>query len=121
VERPIVSAPEHEPVAIELLEPRTLLIEWADGHESLYPHRLLRERCECAACVDEWTRRPILDRAKLPAELRIVAWEHTGRYGLNLRFSDGHATGIYSFRALRGGCPCLACDAERAGQREGIA
>ncbi len=104
-----MTGPDHEPVAIELLEPRTMLIEWADGHESLYPHRTLRERCECAACIDEWTRKPILDPAKLPEAIRITKWERTGRYGLNLHFSDGHGTGIYTFRVLRAGCPCPEC------------
>ena len=104
-----MTGPVHRPVAIELLEPNMLLIEWVDGHESLYSHRLLRERCECAACVDEWTRKAILDPATLPEDLRIESWEHTGHYGLNLKFSDRHATGIYSFRALRAGCPCPEC------------
>ena len=102
-------APESRPVAVENLEPATLWIEWADGHESLYPHRLLRERCECAACVDEWSRRPILDPATLPIDLRLDRWDPTGRYGLNLFFSDGHSTGIYSFRLLRAMCPCPEC------------
>ena len=97
------------PANFEFLAPATLLIEWQDGHTSLFPHRLLRERCECAACVDEWTRKPILDPATLPDDIHVTAWEPTGRYGLNLHFSDRHQTGIYSFRALRALCPCGEC------------
>ncbi len=47
--------------------------------------------------------------AKLPEAIRITKWERTGRYGLNLHFSDGHGTGIYTFRVLRAGCPCPEC------------
>ena len=54
---------------VELLKPATLLIVWGDGHESLYSDRSLRESCECAACIDEWSREPILDPATLPAGL----------------------------------------------------
>jgi len=105
---------------LELLEPSTLLIEWEDGHESLYAHRYLREICECAGCIDEWTRRPILDPAKLPPDLRITGWEGTGHYGVNLRFSDGHSTGIYSFRSLRAACPCPECAGARRSAGAGL-
>ena len=94
---------------VELLEPATLLVVWSDGHESLYSHRGLRETCECASCVDEWTREPLLDPDSLPESLRCVAVEPTGRYGLNLKFSDGHATGIWSLERLRKSCPCPEC------------
>lgn len=96
-------------IELELLEPETLLLVWEDGHESLYPHRTLRERCACAACVDEWSQEPILDPTTLPKELKILRCDRTGRYGLNFTFSDGHSSGIYSFRSLREGCPCREC------------
>ena len=93
--------PRNQSELVQILEPATLLVVWADGHESLYSHRTLRETCECASCVDEWTREPILDPNSLPESLRVVAAEPTGRYGLNLKFSDGHATGIWSLERLR--------------------
>ena len=95
---------------VELLEPATLLIVWGDGHESLFSHRSLRESCECASCVDEWSREPILDSANLPVDLHCTGFDLTGNYGLNLRFSDGHATGIWSFERLRASCACPECD-----------
>ena len=95
---------------VEILEPATLLIVWGDGHESLYPHRFLRESCECAACIDEWSREPILDPATLPVDLHCTGFDPTGRYGLNLRFSDGHNTGIWTFERLRMNCTCLECE-----------
>ena len=104
-----MASPEEAPRSIEFLEPSTLLIEWGDDHESLYSYRYLREKCECAGCVDEWSRKPLLDPSTLPANLSIVEVEKTGRYGLNLHFSDGHKTGIYTFRALRRNCPCPEC------------
>ncbi len=94
---------------VQLLEPETLLVVWSDGHESLYSHKGLRETCECASCVDEWTREPLLDPQSIPGDLRCVAVEATGRYGLNLQFSDGHATGIWSLEKLRKSCPCPEC------------
>ena len=34
-----------------------------------------------------------------------------GAYGLRVEWSDGHGTGIYTFRWLRDRCPCEACTA----------
>ena len=37
-------------------------------------------------------------------EVEINGIEIVGRYALNFRWSDGHATGIYSFQYLRDLC-----------------
>ncbi|MEM7166460.1 MAG: DUF971 domain-containing protein [Planctomycetota bacterium] len=96
-----VASPRYHVDLIELLEPDQLLIVWGDGHESLFSYRELRLRCSCARCVDEWTREALLQPAAVPADIKITKWEPTGRYGLNLHFSDAHSSGIYLLRALR--------------------
>ncbi|HIA27753.1 MAG TPA: DUF971 domain-containing protein [Planctomycetes bacterium] len=98
---------------LEVLHPDTLLLVWKDGHETLYRHRALRESCACAACVDEWSSKAILDPATLPEDLTILRCDRTGRYGLNIAFSDGHSSGIYSLRSLRDECPCRECTLTR--------
>ena len=89
------------PTEIELLEPNHLLIVWGDGRDSLYTHRELRLACECARCVDEWSRKPLLDPDRVATEVKLVKVSPTGNYGVSLSFSDGHATGIYTYRRLR--------------------
>lgn len=96
-----MSDPRTTPELIEHLEPSQLLVVWRDGHESLFTPRQLRVACECAKCVDEWSREPLLDPATVSDELRIVKFEPTGNYGLNVTFSDRHSTGIYTYRRLR--------------------
>jgi DUF971 family protein len=48
-----------------------------------------------------------------------------GNYAVQITFSDGHATGIYSFEHLREICPCDACGRDfrdaRGSQPEGSA
>ncbi len=94
---------------LELLEPDSMLIVWGDGHESLFSYRLLRQRCTCARCVDEWTGEALLSPESISETIKVDRWEACGRYGLNMFFSDGHTTGIYTFKALRGYCPCPEC------------
>jgi DUF971 family protein len=35
-----------------------------------------------------------------------------GNYAINIAFSDGHSTGIYSYDHLRSICPCPDCARE---------
>lgn len=97
-----------------------LLIEWDEaGHQALYPARALRLACPCAACVEEMTGRPLLNPAAVPPGVRPVSVELVGGYGLQVQWSDGHATGIYTFERLRRACPCDACRTGREGYPSG--
>jgi len=97
------------PRSIERHGAHDVKILWADGHESVYPARLLRLACRCAACVEEMSGRPLLDPAAVPADVYPVSLQLVGHYALQPVFSDGHATGIYTFEHLRALCPCPQC------------
>ena len=96
------------PASIAQAGPDTLRIVWTDGHESVYPVRLLRLACRCAHCVDEHTGRPLLRAESVPLDVRPVRISGVGRYALAFAWSDGHDSGIYTFENLRELCPCCA-------------
>jgi DUF971 family protein len=52
-------------------------------------------------CVEEMTGRPLLEPESVPADVRPLAVGLVGTYGLRIQWSDGHATGIYTFAWLR--------------------
>lgn len=90
-----------KPVPTEIhVERDALVVQWADGRTSRFWLKLLRERCPCAGCVDEWTGRRTLDPAKVPASIAPTAMSEVGRYALQVSWSDGHSTGIYSWDLL---------------------
>jgi DUF971 family protein len=93
-------------------------ITWADGHQSHYDFAYLREECPCATCNDERGKKHAFaavassSSAVLPmfkpkprAKSAIVM----GNYAVQINFSDGHSTGIYSYDHLRSICPCTEC------------
>jgi len=87
-----------------------ILIEWdAAGHSWLYPARALRLACPCAACMEELSGRALLDPAAVPADVRPQSIALVGAYGLQVRWSDGHDTGIYGFTRLLAACGCSRC------------
>ena len=96
------------PTAIEQAGPDRLRIVWKDGHESVYPVRLLRLACRCARCIEEGTGQPLLREDDVPMDVKPVNISPVGRYALQFSWSDGHDTGIYTFENLRALCPCCS-------------
>ena len=92
---------EIEPREIKQEGDNGLRITWADNFVSNYTAPELRRACPCAQCVNEWTGQRTLQPENISDELSIVDVSIVGRYALNFRWSDGHETGIYSFRYLR--------------------
>jgi DUF971 family protein len=90
-------------------EADSLHVTWADGHAGRYPYRYLRANCQCAACVDEWSRKPLVDVDRIPAGIAPTDIRPVGRYAVHMTWSDGHSTGIYAFTLLRRLCPCPTC------------
>jgi len=93
------------PTSLHLKKTEALEITWADGHQSVFPVRFLRKWCPCAGCQGE---RDILGRQLLPVvrtthdgPITATGGEMVGNYALRIAWSDGHTTGIYSFRYLR--------------------
>ena len=78
-----------------------LRITWADDCVCRYAAPELRRACPCAQCVNEWTGQRTLAPEMISEELTISDLSIVGRYALNFKWSDGHETGIYSFRYLR--------------------
>ena len=96
------------------IEGASITILWDDGHRSVYPHRLLRLRCQCASCVEEMTGRPRLDPDTVPEEVRAIDQMPIGNYAIQFLWSDAHYTGIYTYRFLRSVCACIPCNEARA-------
>ena len=90
-----------EPTRIESFPNSEIGVVWADGHESYFRGYDLRCACTCAMCVEETTGRPLLDRTTVPRDVRAEEIHRVGRYGIGIRWSDGHDTGIYAFTRLR--------------------
>ena len=65
------------------------------------PFKPLRCACTCAGCVDEFTGAPLLDPATVPADVAVRAMKLVGHYAMQITWSDGHDTGLYTWTRLR--------------------
>ncbi len=81
-----------------------LAIRWSDGRESYYRMEFLRAASPSAENTGE---RDLLGkvhggdvRRSFPG-VRVVSWQPVGGYALQIKFSDGHRTGLFSFSYLR--------------------
>lgn len=114
---PIPLDPRRKPidVKVHVTTGQGVEITWSDGHRSRYDFVYLRDQCPCAVCNDERARKEQASpsaASPLPMfkpRTSAKAAKAVGSYAIQIDFSDGHSTGIYSFNHLREICPCDAC------------
>lgn len=81
-----------------------LAIVWSDGREDVLSHELLRAESPSALNKGEHdifgNKYGGDDKTEFPG-VRITGWQYIGNYAVCLHFSDGHNSGIYSWKLLR--------------------
>ncbi len=96
-----------QPTKLDLKKDEALTVTWSDGRVSRYPIAYLRKlspSADARALREEMDRNPL---TVLPASaatsgpLTATGAELVGNYAIKITFSDGHDTGIYSWRYLR--------------------
>jgi DUF971 family protein len=97
------------PSEIEKIGDEAIRVVWDDGHSSVYANADLRFGCSCALCVEEWTGVRRVRREDIPPDIHATGLQLVGNYAMQLSWSDGHDTGIYTFEYLRSICPCSTC------------
>lgn len=81
-----------------------LVVTWSDGHVSRYPFDYLRGHCPCAACQGHGGTHTFHPASGDAA--RVSGLDSVGAYAINIRFADGHDTGLYTYEHLLKICPC---------------
>jgi DUF971 family protein len=118
---PIDSRKKPTSVKIHVSSGAGVDITWTDGHASHYDFAYLREQCPCATCNEEREKKSSVAVAAPAAgnplpmfkpKAQARAATSVGNYAIQITFSDGHATGIFSYDYLRGICPCAECAKE---------
>ena len=90
---------EHTPTAITLHQKsRVLEIAFTDGRTFKLPYEYLRVYSPSAEVRGHGPGQEVLQTGKLSVEIRSM--EPVGSYAVQPQFSDGHATGIYSWDYL---------------------
>jgi DUF971 family protein len=83
-----------------------LSIQWSDGRGSRYSLAGLRAVCPCVTCcgghanMGKPADKDLLRSAQDP-ELEVTRIELVGSYAMQVVWSDGHDTGIYTWDYLR--------------------
>ena len=85
-------------------------IYWDDATETNWTPMELREACPCATCREK--KRKDADAPPRPRNLPVISaaeakpmkiesMRPVGNYAYNITFSDGHNSGIFSFKLLK--------------------
>jgi DUF971 family protein len=88
------------PTAVAFDHGGVLQVSWDDGRESLFEPKYLRGHCPCAECVEEWSGKRVVGMDSVKDDIRPKGMHEVGRYAMQIEWSDGHNTGIYSWDYL---------------------
>jgi DUF971 family protein len=89
------------PTEVDLDRAASLTLHWPDGTVTRFALDDLRRNCPCAEC------RGVREQGRIPGPpddapaITAVDAELVGGWGLMIRWSDGHETGIYAWSILR--------------------
>ena len=95
------------PKALDLKRDEKLTITWQDGSVSEYPVLLLRRMSPSAdarVMREQIKSNPLTvlsSSSKKGEPFHVTSADFVGNYAIRLCFSDGHDTGIYSWRYLK--------------------
>ncbi len=74
---------------------------WSDNREMSFGLKQFREECPCANCKGETilytTFKPQRITIETPDMYKVAAIAPVGDYAIQIRWKDGHDTGIYSW------------------------
>ncbi|GIX05177.1 MAG: hypothetical protein KatS3mg114_1046 [Planctomycetaceae bacterium] len=79
---------------------RRFEITWNDGRQTHPTFFDVRGACPCAVCLHELTGERLLQPEMIPADIAPVELSYAGNYGIRIVWSDGHASGIYTWECL---------------------
>jgi DUF971 family protein len=89
------------PEAVDVAADHALLVTWPGRAPVAIPAKALRDGCPCAGCIEEFTGKKLLDASTIPDDIRPVAINAVGNYAIQIEWSDGHGTGMYTWATLR--------------------
>ncbi len=90
------------PLNVEIDRVRSMTITFDDEVVCVFPVEELRRACPCATCRAQRERgEEPWPRPGGPATIAVTDAEFSGAWGISITWSDGHATGIYPWAALR--------------------
>ncbi len=92
--------PQPKPTDLAFDKDGQLLVRWDDGKESKFAPKWLRARCPCAGCVEEWSGKRVVGDGQVREDVRARGMNQIGRYAMQIEWTDGHNTGIYSWDYL---------------------
>jgi Mrp family chromosome partitioning ATPase/DUF971 family protein len=83
-----------------IFDDKQIHLKWSDGTSWDLANKDLRLSCRCAHCVEELTGQQILKPEDVPEDIKAEEVEVLGNYAIAIKWSDGHASGIYPYQNM---------------------
>ncbi|MBB6478442.1 P-loop NTPase [Spirochaeta isovalerica] len=83
------------------LFPDRVSITWEGEAPIEIGNHLLRDSCQCALCVDEYSGEKTLKTEDIPEDIHALESVPLGNYAVSIQWSDGHTSSIYPYKVLK--------------------
>jgi len=83
------------------LFPDRVSVTWEGEAPIEISNHLLRDSCQCALCVDEYSGEKTLKTEDIPADIHALESVPLGNYAVSIQWSDGHTSSIYPYKVLK--------------------
>ncbi|MAN66252.1 DUF971 domain-containing protein [uncultured Hyphomonas sp.] len=77
-----------------------LFVEFEDGTSGVIPYKRLREESPSAEVRGHGSG-PRPPQPPVPEDISVLGADPVGRYAIRIKFSDGHDSGLYTWKFLR--------------------
>jgi len=77
-----------------------LFVEFEDGASGVIPYKRLREESPSAEVRGHGSG-PRPPQPPVPEDISVLGADPVGRYAIRIKFSDGHDSGLYTWKFLR--------------------
>jgi len=98
-----------KPTKIQRSGEHGISVTWNDGHIGHYLLQALRDNCPCATCNESREQGSAILPVYEEGKYQLSAIKQVGQYAIQIKWQDGHDTGIYTFQFLRSLCTCDTC------------
>jgi Mrp family chromosome partitioning ATPase/DUF971 family protein len=99
IEETKIAKLKSKPIVSYDVKEGVVILSYNNKQKKIKPFHM-RNNCNCAACIDEFSGRKLFRPEQIPTDVYPIKIENKGNYAVAVVWSDGHRSSLYPFSQL---------------------